>query len=379
MSRIGYIVSFAPLLALAAGCGAGAYESYDAAYSSAPEESLSRALAGESVEDQMAYGGDFEFEEIAEAEADPGEEPMVVYSGYLRLRVKRLLDAVDEVGRITEEQGGYIESLTRQVIVVRIPAGDFDEVMDLFLGIGDLLERRVEALDVTEQFTDLGARLAVAREARARLLELLETVEDVEERLEILAEIKRLSERIESIESTLATLQNLVDYFTITIELEPVVADEAATVHRSPFEWTRGLSPHRTTITEGLGNFSMDPPAQFVLFEKDDVYRAQSADTSIIRAGAVDNEPLGDEAFWIAAVHHEMMGRAERAVDSGEAGRVTWETYVNADVQPRYYLVGVVADDDDLYVVEVFYPTEEAYEAHRESVLEALATFEVER
>ena len=309
----------------------------------------------------------------------PKEEapPLVVYTGYLKLRVKRLLEAVDEVTRLTEEQGGYIESLTRDVIVVRVPAKDFDEVIGAFAKLGELLERRIKALDVTEQFTDIGARLAVSRESRARLLLLLEKVEEVEERLLILEEIKRLSEQIESMESTLTTLQNLVDFYTITIELQPVLEDSAIMVSRSPFVWVRDLSPHMTSIWDGKDEFSIVLPPAFVLFEKDDVYRAQAADTTIVRGGVVDNEPLGDNGFWSGAVDHEMKGRGEKLLDEGKAGPMAYRLYKSEDVQPRYYMVAVYSRYEDLYVVEVFYPSEEAYEAHHKSMIDSLATFEV--
>ena len=303
--------------------------------------------------------------------------PLVVYTGYLKLRVKRLLEAVDEVTRLTEDRGGYIESLTRDVIVVRVPAKDFDEVLGAFVKLGELLERRIKALDVTEQFTDLGTRLAVSKESRARLLLLLEKVEEVEERLLILEEIKRLSEQIESMESTLATLQNLVDFYTITIELQPVLEDSAIMVSRSPFVWVRDLSPHMTSIWDGKDEFSMVLPPEFVLFEKDDVYRAQAADTTIVRGGVVDNEPLGNNEFWSGAVNHEMNGRGEKLIDEGKAGPMAYRLYKSEDVQPRYYMVAVYSRYEDLYVVEVFYPSEEAYEAHHKSMIDSLATFEV--
>ncbi len=304
-------------------------------------------------------------------------EPMVVYTGFLKLRVPRLLDAVDEITGITEERGGYVESLTSEVIVVRVPADDFEEVMDTFAAVGDLLQRRIQAMDVTEQFTDIGARLAVAREARERLLVLLERTVDVEERLRILEEIKRLSEKIESMESTLSTLRNLVDYFTITIELEPVLEQSASDVHRSPFPWVRDLSPHQTTLREGLGNFEMDLPADFVLFDKEDVYRAQAADTTVIRGGVVDNEPLGDPEFWSEAIHHEMDGRDEELIEHEVAGDIRYRVYRDASVEPRYYLVGVTTREDALYVVEVFYPSEESFQDHHDAIVEALATFRV--
>jgi hypothetical protein len=311
------------------------------------------------------------------AKNDAPDVPLVVYTGYLRLRVKRLLEAVDEVTRITEGQGGYIESLAQRVVVVRIPAKDFDAVMAEFAKLGEQLERRVKALDVTEQFTDLGARLAVAKEAQNRLIALLAKTEDVEERLRILQEVKRLSEQVELIESTLATLQNLVDYFTITIELEPIMEDTGGDLHRSPFDWIRGLEAHVTTLYDGKDEFALDLPTGFVLFEKDDVYRAQSADTTVIRGAVVDNEPRGDNAYWIKAVHHEMEGRGEKLEAEGDSGPIAYKLYKSEDVQPRYYLVGVAARGEDLYVIEVFFPNEEALAAHKDAVIKALATFEV--
>ena len=304
-------------------------------------------------------------------------EPMVMYSGFLKFRVKRLLEALDTVTQITEEKGGYVESMTGRVIVVRIPRGDFEAAMDAFRVIGELLDRRVTSRDVTEQYTDLQGRLAVAREARERLLKLLDAVKDVEERLHIMREIKRLTEQIETIESQLDTLKNLVDYFTITIELVPVLEQTGAETRQSPFPWIRHLEAHLTTLEEGKETVTMRLPKKFVLFDDDDTYRAQAADTTIIRAGVVENEPLGDNRFWSDAVQFEMEGRREILVETATTGPLTYRLYRNDDVTVRYYLVGVSAVGRDLYVVEVFYPNESAMKAHHASVVDALKTFEV--
>lgn len=305
------------------------------------------------------------------------DRPLVVYLGYLKLRVKRLLEAVDAITRSTEEAGGYIESLGARVVIVRIPATDFEEAMETFAALGDVLDRRVKALDVTAQFTDLRARLAVAKEARERLLKLLDQVKDVQERLRILQEVKRLTEQIESIESTLSTLQNLVDFFTITIELEPILSAGAAIEHRSPFGWVRALVAHDGTIQEGKGAVALTLPKDFVQFTDDDAWRAQAADTTTLRIGRVPNEPRGDAEFWADAVLHEMDGRDEELVEDGTAGLVTYRVFRNKDVQPRTYLVGVHVRGDDLWVVEAFYPTEDAFQRHHRAVTEALGTFHV--
>ncbi|MSP93434.1 MAG: DUF4349 domain-containing protein [Myxococcales bacterium] len=304
-------------------------------------------------------------------------EPMVVYLGWLRLRVKRVIEAVDAITALAQSRGGYVQSMTPQAIVVRVPGADFDAAMLAFAGVGEVVDRRVKALDVTKQYTDLEARLQVAVDARDRLLALLKTVQNVEERLQILEEVKRLSEHIETAESTLATLRNLANLYTITIELEPVVANYgAAAVHRSPFPWIRGLSPHAVTLEEGKDDVQLAAPKGFVLFEKDHVWRAQAADTSMVRVGRVKNEPHGDAAFWVDAVQFELDGRDEEKVDDGSAGAVRYRVWRNKELKPRYWLVGTLVVGDRLYVVEAFLPNEAAWQAHRDGIKTALASLQ---
>ncbi len=324
--------------------------------------------------EQQAYKGPSQnAQQPQAAKADP----MVVYFGYLRLRVKRQIEAIDAVTKVAQQSGGYVQSQSGHTVIVRVPAADFDAVMAKFSAVGEVIDRRVKALDVTRQFTDLDARLAVAVEARTRLLALLKTVQNVEERLLILEEIKRLSEQIETAESTLATLRNLANYYTITLDLEPVVAQVAASTHVSPFQWVRSLQPHLVSLTAGKKDATMDMPKGFVLFEDDDVFRAQAADTAMLRVGRTQNEPRGDSAFWSDAVHFEFDGRDEELVDQGTYGNLRARVYRNKDQRPRYYLVGVQSIEDKLYVVEVFFPNETAWNDHIDDVRKALATFKL--
>lgn len=301
--------------------------------------------------------------------------PEVVYTGYLKLQVRRMLEAVDAITALTEKRGGYVESLTPSAIVVRVPGADFETVLKEFAAIGEVLDQRVKAVDVSQEFTDLGARLAVAQEARNRLLALLERTKDVKERLQLVQEIKRLSEQIESIDSTLATLRNLVDFYTISIDLVPLVAENARVGEPSPFGWISALIPSTTTLGKGKGDFELTPPSDFVVFDEDKEYRAQAADTSILRCAKIDNEPRGDNLFWADAVDREMLGRGEKVVEKKTTGTVAYRIYKNDDLKPRYYLVGLAVAGDDLFVLEVFFPNEAAYKQHHAAVVQALATF----
>ncbi|MSQ82294.1 MAG: DUF4349 domain-containing protein [Myxococcales bacterium] len=304
-------------------------------------------------------------------------QPMVVYFGYLKLRVRRQIEAFDAITKLAQTAGGYVQTLSGTTIVVRVPATDFDAAMGRFAAIGETLDRRIKSVDVSKQYTDMEARLQVAVQARSRLLHLLEKVKNTDERLQILQEIKRMTELIETAEGTLAALRNLANFFTITIDIVPIVADGGHIVHRSPFGWVRGLTPHLVTLFEGKKATKMVMPRGFVLFEEDEVFRAQAADTSLLRVGRVDNEPKGDAAFWSLAVQHELEGRDEELVLTQVVGALQVRVWRNKDVHPRYYLVGTAVAGDFVYALEVFLPSELAWNQHKESLWQALATLEV--
>lgn len=348
----------------------GAYDFDESTFGSRLDESK-KGMTDTSAQPEEAYPGK------GKPTTGDVEHPLVVYTGYLRLQVRRVLDAVNAITKKTEDRGGYIESMTSTVVVVRVPGQDFDQVMVEFAQLGEVLEQNIRAEDVTDQFTDVGARLVVAKDARARLLALLAQEKNVEQRLAILAEIKRLTEDIEAMESTLTTLQNLVDYFTITIELEPILEDSRSTLYESPFQWIRELSAHQATL-DGDDDFVLSVPKGFVHFDEEDDFRAQSADTAMLRATRIDNEPVGDDTFWGAAVQHEMLARGEKAVKDGTSGAVRYRAYVSDDLKPRYYLVGVAVRGEELFVIEAFFPNQESYERHIETVIASLATFRPE-
>jgi hypothetical protein len=95
----------------------------------------------------------------------------------------------------------------------------------------------------------------------------------------------------------------------------------------------------------------------------------------MLRVARIDNEPRGDATFWSDAVQREMQGRGEKLVESKAADPVAYRLYRNDDLKPRYYLVGVAAAGEDLFVIEVFLPNEDSYKRHHAAIASALTTF----
>jgi len=321
-----------------------------------------------------------------EEEAPTSETPAatasarkIVYRGFLRLEVKRVRKAADAIQRMTEKAGGYVQSLSRRAIVVRVPGTDFETAMDLFQSAGRVLDRKVQAYDVTARFTDLRARLEVAEGAKKRLLQLLESEKDPKERLRIISEVKRLTETVESIRATLETLKNLVDYYTITIELVPVTESRAPQDKRSPFGWVHRLQAHRATLRSERWRQDLKQPRGFVQFDRAQAWFAQAADGTAIRIGYVANEPRGDARFWASAIDFEMEGRDEVRVRQETQGPLEVRVYRDKDLEPRFYVVGIYGspDDEEVTIVEVFFPDQDAYRTHQKAVRASLRTLKI--
>ena len=68
--------------------------------------------------------------------APPPEEPavedtptrMVYYNGYMHLKVAQPEDTTAAVAQLARDMGGYVESLSTERVVVRIPVDAFEEV-----------------------------------------------------------------------------------------------------------------------------------------------------------------------------------------------------------------------------------------------------------
>lgn len=314
--------------------------------------------------------------------ADPEDEKSngarsVVYLGYLRLEVARRVEAMAEVEKLLAERKGFIERMAGNVIVVRVPAGDFEAAMNAFAAIGKVMHRRIQALDVTAQFQDLEGRLVVSQQARERMLQLLARTTQVDERLRLIQEIKRLSAVIEEIESTLSSLRDLVAFQTITIELVPRDANGKGVWRRSPFPWVRALMPGRPGPKSAPGRVQVGKIAGFVTFEDAEPFTARAADSSALSIYAVPNEPAGDAAFWARALTWELQGRGDEALESDQTGAVAWQVWRARDPKPWTWILAVRVVGDEVWVFDAFLPDPAAWERHKSTLLGAARSFEV--
>jgi hypothetical protein len=147
----------------------------------------------------------------------PLDQRVVIYNAGFRIVVKDVPEAIKSTEQIAGNGGGYVQSIKSDQIVIRVPVKQYQTVVARIEALGQVVERELEAQDVTEDFVDLQARLKNALNVRQRLEALLEKAETVEAALAVEKELKRVNEEIERLQAKLELIRNRVAYSTISV------------------------------------------------------------------------------------------------------------------------------------------------------------------
>ena len=177
---------------------------------------------------------------IPMASADLGMEPvgerMIIWTGDISLIVKDAEESLEEVEAVAKDLGGYVvnssswyqQEQLRARLTIRVPAEGFDTAMARLKDLAIKVEsRNVSTQDVTEEYTDLAARLRNLEATETELLELLTEVRErtgkAEDVLAVHRELSNIRGQIEQIKGRMQYLEKMTAMATINIELIPDV------------------------------------------------------------------------------------------------------------------------------------------------------------
>lgn len=163
----------------------------------------------------------------------------VIHNGGLTLRVDDVPAARLEIQTLVDSIGGHVSSADMSFasdgsadgasLVLRVPSERFDEVRARLAKMGRVLAEHTRAQDVTEEYTDVQARLANARRLESRLHEIVSTkTTTVTEVLEVERELGRVRGEIEQLEGRIKLYDDQLALgtlsVTLTTEARPVLA-----------------------------------------------------------------------------------------------------------------------------------------------------------
>ena len=146
----------------------------------------------------------------------------IIYEAYLSLEVENVEAKIKEAESVALKYEGYVGNMQLSKnygrVVLRIPTEHFYEALNDLRTLGNLKSENIKAIDVTEEYIDLVARLNNSKAVEARLLALLEKAKTVEDVLKVEGQLRIVREEIERLTAKLRYLENRIEYSTITVE-----------------------------------------------------------------------------------------------------------------------------------------------------------------
>jgi len=172
---------------------------------------------------------------------EPQRGPMIARTVTLRMVANDFGSVRDAVDRVVRDANGYIGQVdafdrngTARSLraTLHVPADRLDAILVSIKALGKLVEESQRGEDVTEQVTDLDARLSNARNTEKRLVDLLQKrTGDLADVLAAEREVARVREEIERLDGRRKGLTQRVTYATVTLE---VTEQEKANINLGP-------------------------------------------------------------------------------------------------------------------------------------------------
>jgi len=170
------------------------------------------------------------------------KQPILIYRAEFSLSVYEVQKSLDAVEGLAKAAGGYLSRRDNVSITIRVPAQDFQGVVDAIGKVGDVTHRDVVSEDITAEYRDLEVQLQNLIAMRARFEKLLDKAAKVEEALAIEQQLGRVTGEIERIKGRLKLLGDQARYSTITVRFQ---ARSTEQMKQGPFvlplPWLQGI------------------------------------------------------------------------------------------------------------------------------------------
>lgn len=202
-------------------------------------QSISGGAAGDGVAEESAADAGGTGATVPAGAEVPGLPREVIYTADLVVRVDDVEAAAERARDLATEADGYVAQQSADLeegrhitITLRVPVAAFDDVLGGLTGLGEVLQRELDAQDVTDQVVDLEVRIANTEVSAQRLRELLAEADGVPNLLAIETELTNRETQIEQMKGQLQVLRDQVDLSTVTVrfteerETDPAVADD---------------------------------------------------------------------------------------------------------------------------------------------------------
>ena len=169
----------------------------------------------------------------------------IIQDTSLDLQVEDVSKAYDDVERIALTAGGFVldssvaanQEQPQANLTIRVPTVQYQKVVDDLRALAVKVENQTsKAQDVTQEYTDLQARLRSAQALEATYLGLLDRAETIDDILKIQSYLTPVRLEIEQIQGQMNVVDNLSSLATISVSLstEPPAPPASSDSHPDP-------------------------------------------------------------------------------------------------------------------------------------------------
>ena len=205
--------------------------------------------------------------EGAQTSANPNGEKIIEYVT-LNVETKTFDDFIAALNSKLAEAGGYVESSdvdgnslnavnSRRSarFILRVPAEKKNAFTDYLSQNATVTNRQVRTENVTLAYVDTESRLAALRAEKESLEELLSRAETVNDIIVVREQLTNVIYQIESYQSRLRTYDNLIDYVTVTLNVNEVERTSVVEKQGVFDQIGTNLKNNFSDIGEGFVNF----------------------------------------------------------------------------------------------------------------------------
>ncbi len=164
----------------------------------------------------------------------------IIQDTSMDLQVADVSRSYDDVERIAITAGGFVldssvaanEDQPYASITIRVPTVQYQKVVDELRALAIKVENQSsKSQDVTQQYTDLQARMRSLQALEATYIGLLDKAETIDDILKIQSYLTPVRTEIEQIQGQLNVMDNLSSLATITVSLHTDNATPTPTPH----------------------------------------------------------------------------------------------------------------------------------------------------
>lgn len=154
----------------------------------------------------------------------------IIKSADISIYVEKFDEKIDEIVKIVEELGGYIENSQiqggksadvprRAYMALRIPQAKLNDALDKFKAMGRVAKQQTRGENITDAYYDTDARIRNLVKQEERLLEILNMAKNVDEILRIENELNRVRTDIEVLTGQLTAWDKMVEMSLVNVDL----------------------------------------------------------------------------------------------------------------------------------------------------------------